>query len=1112
MNTYLPNKITISLLERPLSYQLESRVMLDAAALATGAEAVADAEAVKIAEAALDSHDSGDHVVTNLIDAVRPQSGKTVLVVDSGVDSISELVAGVSNDVEIIYVDAQRSGLVQVAESLVGRNDISSLHIVSHGDAGVLHLGEGIVNFASLTTIEQQALKSIKDTLAENADILVYGCNFGAGLRGHNAVDILAQLTDADVAASDDITGSPILGADWDFEIMKGVVDVNNVVFDAFTQSHYSEIFTATFGGQNVVTTSFTGPYSVATADFDGDGDIDLVVGEQNGGDLVWFENDGNQTYSEILIASGGRVALGATNARYYEVVTEDLDGDGDMDIISSNYFSGTTIGGTGFAQTMWHENDGAGNFVTHNLDPIAAFCLNSKTQVVDVDSDGDLDILAINQQSDRDIYWYENDGAENFTRKILFNLPLFNEADVYAEDMDGDGDVDMVVGYGTGFGAGDTISWLENDGAQNYTEHLLTLPTAILRVPDIKVSDMDGDGDFDIIALGHNSDNLIWYENDGSHNYTEHLIDASINGARELRVADMDYDGDMDVLATSLNGNAVYYYDNDGSQTFLRQTITTSTSGAYYVNVADLDNDGDLDVLSTSLADNKVAWYENLTPLPIDMNGEDRFVLHNTVGGAKVQDIIMVDLDATVDGLDILVGTGTGFYAYVNNGDETFNVVTIDTSITKIFSVTGRDTDGDGDVDIVAAADNVSGEVYSYVYTPAADGSYGGFAAATVQQAAGTVPLTRPNGLGVDSAGNIIGADWSQGVVYDYGSDTTQWDGGDASDGGIVELITPGQVEGGSSANDWVALDNPGNVIINGVNIGNFGEGYAYDIEAGDLDGDGGLELVAVDQYGNIGVFDNGALAFTIDATTFDTPLAVLRGVGIGDADGDGDQDIIVADYLGNYTWLMNNSSAAMTAGKFAVSTTTQYNESGVVMANLKDVDAADIDGDGDADAIFADKTGVYWVESVFTVNHYETSIGGAEAHLGDDLANVVIADDVNTEGATGIVETSKFDIALVSTTGIAGEDQLVLGNTTVTLNNVGSVGTELFGTTTVKWEVTSSHVLTLSNDTGGNLDMDTIRLILQDVRYVNAGANTEGERVFALGNMWATSTIDVI
>ncbi|NJN49429.1 MAG: DUF4347 domain-containing protein, partial [Alkalinema sp. RL_2_19] len=77
--------------------------------------------------------------------------------------------------------------------------------------------------------------------LSENADILIYGCNFAQGESGERAADTLAQLTGADIAASDDLTGATDLGGDAELEVHKGVVEAATL----FTQDDFNRFNTS---------------------------------------------------------------------------------------------------------------------------------------------------------------------------------------------------------------------------------------------------------------------------------------------------------------------------------------------------------------------------------------------------------------------------------------------------------------------------------------------------------------------------------------------------------------------------------------------------------------------------------------------------------------------------------------------------------------------------------------------------------------------------------------------------------------------------------------------------------------------------------------------------
>jgi hypothetical protein len=74
----------------------------------------------------------------------------------------------------------------------------------------------------------------------------------------------------------------------------------------------------------------------------------------------------------------------------------------------------------------------------------------------------------------------------------------------------------------------------------------------------------------------------------------------------------DVDGDGDMDVLSTSSPG-VIVWYENDGSQNFSVHVVFRYADNANSVFAGDVDGDCDLDVLSASGGDNTIAWYENL-------------------------------------------------------------------------------------------------------------------------------------------------------------------------------------------------------------------------------------------------------------------------------------------------------------------------------------------------------------------------------------------------------------------------------------------------------------------------------------------------------------------
>jgi Ca2+-binding RTX toxin-like protein len=126
--------------------------------------------------------------------------------------------------VEAVLLDPTQDGIAQITATLASRSNISGVHLIGHGSSGSLRLGSTVLN---QETIVQYAdsLNQWRAALTEDADLLLYGCNVAADSAGQAFVNQLSQLTAADVAASDDLTGNAALGGDWLLEYATGLIE-----------------------------------------------------------------------------------------------------------------------------------------------------------------------------------------------------------------------------------------------------------------------------------------------------------------------------------------------------------------------------------------------------------------------------------------------------------------------------------------------------------------------------------------------------------------------------------------------------------------------------------------------------------------------------------------------------------------------------------------------------------------------------------------------------------------------------------------------------------------------------------------------------------------------
>ncbi|QOY92914.1 DUF4347 domain-containing protein [Massilia sp. UMI-21] len=154
-----------------------------------------------------------------------------IAFVNGNLADLQTLIAGMRPDIEIILLDPAGDGLAQIARTLAGRADLDAIHLIGHGASGLLALGDLTLDAAYLKQ-HADVLADIGAALAEDGDILLYGCDTGAGSAGAQFLQTLAQATGADVAASDDATGGAAAGGDWKLEVTAGQVDSAAAIAD----------------------------------------------------------------------------------------------------------------------------------------------------------------------------------------------------------------------------------------------------------------------------------------------------------------------------------------------------------------------------------------------------------------------------------------------------------------------------------------------------------------------------------------------------------------------------------------------------------------------------------------------------------------------------------------------------------------------------------------------------------------------------------------------------------------------------------------------------------------------------------------------------------------
>ncbi|WP_341735610.1 DUF4347 domain-containing protein [Microcoleus sp. CAWBG640] len=177
---------------------------------------------------------------TNLVGNKRSHPVKNLLIVDTKVENSDSLAKGATEGTEVFMLDPTLDGVKQITRILANWRDLESLQIVSHGQEGRLQVGSielNSNNIESYSDLLQQWGKS----LSERGDILLLGCSIAAGKSGQAFLGRLSEITGADIAASDDLTGSAALGGDWELEFAIGNIEAS-IAIDRQVQQEYSGI------------------------------------------------------------------------------------------------------------------------------------------------------------------------------------------------------------------------------------------------------------------------------------------------------------------------------------------------------------------------------------------------------------------------------------------------------------------------------------------------------------------------------------------------------------------------------------------------------------------------------------------------------------------------------------------------------------------------------------------------------------------------------------------------------------------------------------------------------------------------------------------------------
>ncbi|MEM6675199.1 MAG: VCBS repeat-containing protein [Planctomycetota bacterium] len=340
-----------------------------------------------------------------------------------------------------------------------------------------------------------------------------------------------------------------------------------------------------------------------------------------------------------------GQTVHVSPNAGLVATVTAvDLDGDGDLDL-ASTFENAEGV--------QWFENDGAGVFgPSQPIDPTlpeSRIC-----RFGDIDGDGDLDAVAGSIPSSgppQSVVLYENLGNRVFGPRQVLDSEFDSVTQIRLVDLDDDGDLDVAVGYF----CVDLILRIDNLGGGQFAPAVPLVPPGFATfVNEIEFTDIDGDGDMDLVAAVDTfTSSFHVSENLGAGVFAppvEYLI--SNSGALDVTPADVDGDGDLDLFVVLDGSSGTYQWQENIGGDFSTTHFIGTTSGSWLIEGVDVDRDGDPDAVCVDISRDELLWYEN----DGGSFGSERVI--DTLSG-EVWSVVPADFDG--DGrTDLATATGS--------------------------------------------------------------------------------------------------------------------------------------------------------------------------------------------------------------------------------------------------------------------------------------------------------------------------------------------------------------------------------------------------------------------------------------------------------------------
>ncbi|MEA3476167.1 MAG: FG-GAP-like repeat-containing protein [Candidatus Cloacimonadota bacterium] len=656
--------------------------------------------------------------------------------------------------------------------------------------------------------------------------------------------------------------------------------------------NHYEQVSSGSYAF-NLITENFndisewhTVPFLL---DIDNDGLLDLIVGKCSG-QISHYEQVSEVSYDFDLISEQFN---GIDVGNFCTPTVTDIDGDGLLDLIIGEGEESGNSGGNIFHYEQNSQGSYDFTLVTDNFNEINVGRFSAPT-FTDVDDDGLLDLFI--GELDGNINLYEQDSAGDYDFNLIteyfvvidvgrFSIPTF-------ADVDGDDLLDMFIGEYDG-----NINHYEQVSTGSYEFTFLSDNFCGINLESSKptITDIDNDGLWDMIVGEWRHGHVLHYEQTtaGSYDFTlitENFVEVNFGGSPAFHFTDIDDDGLLDLLVGVHTGNIGHYeQDSENSYNFtlISENFSGIDVGSYAVPTScDIDEDGLLDLLIGKQHNGRICHYEQVSEDSYD------FILIDP----RFKDInreyrsapTFADIDG--DGLeDFLIGAYDGgicFYKRYNEIAEQFTKITEGDIVNDngwSMGCSWADYDDDGYLDLYIT-NTGSGSPFNpeenFLYANNGNGTFTKITTGDI----------------VNDVATSHSSSWS-----DYNND------------GYVDLFVANSgVPGGPNSLYQNNGDGTFTSITNGpiVEDMNFTQNGVW----GDFDNDGNLDLMTTSCMGTYLYRNNGDGTF---AEMYILNEGYYKGVACADYDNDGNLDVFLTKYVmggANNALYRNNGDGTFT------------------------------------------------------------------------------------------------------------------------------------------------------------------------------------------------------